>query len=146
MRTLLIVAVLLVLLGATCSVGLAQLGVGVKVPLAVFAQLRLSPSFALEAGLPLGVIGVGLAVNATAKLYLSEINLAGLLSRPFAGAGLSLFFGRAIVTGVHALVGLEFIIPQTPLRVFGELGLSYVSFLGFGGLGIGGDLGVRFDF
>jgi hypothetical protein len=133
MRILLIVTVLLVLLGAICSDGLAQLGVGVKVPLAVFAQLRLSPSFAVEVGLPLGVVGIGLAVNATAKLYLSEINLAGLLSRPFAGAGFSLFLGRALVTGVHALVGLEFTVPQTPLSLFGELGLSYVSFLGFGG-------------
>jgi len=146
MRRFLVVVVLLVLLGATCSEGLAQLGVGVKFPLALFAQLGLSPDFALEVGLPLGAVGVGLAVSATAKLYLSEINIAGLPSRPFAGAGVSLFLGRALVTGLHALAGLEMAIPQTPLSIFGELGLSYVSFLGFGGIGIAGDLGVRYDF
>lgn len=146
MRRLSVAVIVLVLLGLSCGIGLAQLGVGVKVPLAVFAQLRLSPNLAVEAGLPLGAIGVGLAVNTAAKLYFGALDLAGLLLEPFAGAGVTLFMDGGMATGLHALAGLEYTIPETPLSIFGELVLSYVSVMGFSGLGIGGDLGVRFDF
>ncbi len=146
MRTIALTVAALALLGLTCSIGQAQLGVGAKIPLAAFAQLWLSPSFAVEVGLPLGTIGVALAVNTTAKIYLGALNLGGLSLEPYAGAGLSVIMAGALATGFHALGGLEYTVPDTAFSLFGEIGLSYVEVLGFGAMGLGGAVGARLDF
>ncbi len=141
MSRFLMLVILLVLLTGTCSVGWAQ-QLGVKVPLVVFAQLRLS-KLALEAGLT----GTGPAVLA-AKLYLNRLKLAGLPLEPSIGAGVALvrFPGQNIAWGIFALAGLEHRISQTPLSIFAELGLAFASPMGFTEINIGGDLGARLDF
>lgn len=146
MSILRLVTALLILVGLGCAIGLAQIGVGVKVPLTAFAQFWMTPNLAIEAGLPLEAIGIALTVNATAKLYFGAFDLAGLALEPFAGAGVSLIMAGAFNTGFHALAGLEYTIPQTALSLFGELGISYAQVMGFGGLGFGGAVGARLDF
>lgn len=117
------------------------LGVGVKVPLVVFAQVRLPGSLAFEAGLA----GTGPGVF-TAKLYTRELKLFDLAFRPFIGAGAAVvFFPWGIATGFFALAGLEHSLPKTPLRLFGEVGLA-LDPTDSPRLRPGADLGVRLDF
>ncbi|MGQ9477015.1 MAG: hypothetical protein ACUVRH_00750 [Candidatus Bipolaricaulia bacterium] len=133
---------------ASCSVSAAQarevglkLGIGVKVPLVVFAQLRLPGNLAVEAGLA----GTGPGIF-TAKLYTRAVELFELALRPFIGAGVAVvIFPWGIVTGPFVLSGLEYPLPKTPLSLFGEVGLAWES-LAHSSIHLGTDLGMRLDF
>lgn len=144
MRMLLILLVALaVLVGASYAGEMPQLGIALKVPLAGSVQLTLPIGVAIEAGLT----QVGPAVFA-AKLYLNPLDLAGLLLVPFVGVGGGVAFlpGGNVATGFYALTDLEAPIPKTQLNVISELAVTLPWPVGAGGPGVGGDLGLRFDF
>jgi hypothetical protein len=151
MRSFVLLAALVALLAASGPLALGAsagqeevglgLGVGVKVPLVVFVQLRFPKGFAVEAGLA----GTGPGVFA-AKLYTRELELFDLAFRPFIGAGAAIvIFPWGIATGFFGLAGLEYPLPKTPLRLFGEVGLALEP-ADPPRLRFGADLGVRLDF
>lgn len=131
------------LVGVSCAHATPRLGIAVKVPLALSVQLTLPIGFAIEAGLA----QVGPAVFA-AKLYLSPLDLAGLLIAPVIGVGGAVAFlpGNNVATGFYVLAGLEVPIPKTSLSLLGDLAVTLPWPMGDGTPGVGAEVGVRLDF
>lgn len=127
--------------------GVAQpLGVGVKIPLQAFVFVGLGEHFALEVGLPIGLMVGGMAAVADLKLFFGSYEIINLLWRPFVGAGASAGVRSqeavlVIEATFQGIVGVEVPIPQTNLISFAEVWL--VAGRPLPGLFA---LGVRYEF
>jgi hypothetical protein len=146
-----LVAVILIALIISTGVGMSKvlaqnLGVGIKIPLQVFAIAKLTENLAIEAGLPLGLGMTGLAITSNVKIFFNPWDLAGIALKPFIGAGATIAVAGAGAGAVFAMVpqglgGLEFTIPNTTFNIFGEISV-------FAGVAqpLSVSLGARFDF
>lgn len=144
MKTFLILLVALAVpVGASYASSTPQLGIAVKVPLAVSVQLTLPIGLAIEARLT----PVGPAVF-VAKLYLPQLEPADLEIVPVIGVGGAVAFlpGINVATGFYALAGLEIPIPETPLSLTGDMDVLVPWPIGAGTTNFGGKVGLRFDF
>lgn len=147
----------MVVLSTLSCTGFAQTrpAVGAKLPLLTlpefFAAYDIN-ELSFEFGIPLSAIALGFAIDANVKLFpwrSSPVRFAelGLPLRVFVGVGgsISLISG-ALSTGVHVLIGFDYLLPKSHVDFFMEAGIAFsTSPTGFEP-GQGLLLGARYSF
>jgi hypothetical protein len=149
MRSIIALTLLLgaMVLNSTSVVAEPALGVGVKIPLQLYAALGITERITFEMGVPLAMgPHASLAAVAQLKVWVLPLDIAGFETKPYIGLG-----GRVAVETqaaetlirlrFHAIGGIDFLIPNTSFTILSEvwamtgeqIGLAYY-------------IGVRYDF
>jgi hypothetical protein len=133
--------------GFTSAAAAQELGVGIKVPLQIYAALGLTERLTFEMGVPLAFgPAASLAAVGQLKLWITTLDISGFEALPYLGAGGHVgVTTRGAVTIIqlmfHGLVGIDFPIPNTSFTLLGEVWIVAGE-----GLGFVYNLGVRYDF
>jgi len=141
-------AVLVLMIAGFSHDGMAQLGIGIKVPsTTVFIANHIDANTLFEIGASLEALSNSvISLSGSGKIYFSSVGSVIILE-PFIGAGTGITFqNSAIFFRPFVLAGADAPIPNSPLTALFELGLG----LTFDTLGIGVrpgfEAGLRFDF
>lgn len=141
----LVFIVFVALAGSTAT---AQLGIGIKLPSTqVFIANHLSDGTLIEIGASIGALSNSIiSIGVAGKLFFDPVEI-GIMLKPFVGVGVvATVLNSAIFFSPFALAGTEYLLPDSHLSFFAEVGVG----LTFGALGIGiapgGQIGARFDF
>jgi len=141
-------AVLVLMIAGFSHDGMAQLGIGIKVPsTTVFIANHIDANTLFEIGASISALSNSvIALSADGKIYFSSVG-SQLVLEPFIGAGVGVsFIDSTIYFSPFVLAGADAPIPNSPITAFFELGLS-LSFSTFGiGFTPGGEFGMRLDF
>jgi hypothetical protein len=101
-----------------------EFSAGIQSPLAAFGQVSVGP-IAISLGVPLRFNFASLSAWTTAKWLIGAWDLASFETKPYLGANAqALLIGEATYLSWSVLAGLEIHIPETQLKLFGQLGFD----------------------
>ncbi|MBI1742525.1 hypothetical protein HYR54_05590 [Candidatus Acetothermia bacterium] len=149
LRSMLVIALVLSsLLGIKALAwGQPSLGVGLKIPLQLYASLGITDRLSFEMGVPLALgTNSSLAAVGQLKLMVWTFDVAGFETVPYIGVGghvgVETQGGLTIIKLLfHALAGVDFPIPNTSFTILGEVWVMAGE-----GLSLVYNIGLRYDF
>ena len=124
-----------------------SLGVGIKIPLQLYASMGITERMTFEMGVPLAMgPNASLAAVGQLKVWILPLDIAGFETKPYIGLGGHVGVETQGIETIirlrfHAIGGIDFLIPNSSFTI-----LSEVWAMAGENLNLAYNIGLRYDF